>query len=137
MATRTGAFVSATGHVTDAERYGASFVFGGLLPDDFPPTRGVAAAPWWREVPGAGWRHPEGPGSTLDGREYHPVVHVSWYDAAAYSRRIRARRRHPRPMAPYTAAATVNTDAARTSWSTHRGYVRGRRSRHGISARRA
>ncbi|MFF3399892.1 formylglycine-generating enzyme family protein [Streptomyces sp. NPDC002659] len=77
-------FVSATGHVTDAERYGASFVFGGLLPADFPPTRAVAAAPWWREVPGADWRYPEGPGSTLDGREDHPVVHVSWYDAAAY-----------------------------------------------------
>nr|WP_280703700.1 formylglycine-generating enzyme family protein [Kitasatospora sp. GP82] len=79
-----GAFVDTTGHVTDAERYGASFVFGGLLPDDFPPTRAVAAAPWWREVLGADWRHPEGPGSDLAGRENHPVVHVSWNDAIAY-----------------------------------------------------
>ncbi|GAA2229455.1 formylglycine-generating enzyme family protein [Kitasatospora cystarginea] len=78
------AFVGATGHVTDAERYGASFVFGGLLPDGFPPTRAVAAAPWWREVPGADWRHPEGPRSDLAGRADHPVVHVSWYDAVAY-----------------------------------------------------
>ena len=77
-------FVQATGHVTDSERYGASFVFGGLLPDDFPPTRGVAAAPWWREVLGADWRHPEGPDSDLAGRETHPVVHVSWNDATAY-----------------------------------------------------
>lgn len=77
-------FVDTTGHVTDAERYGASFVFGGLLPDDFPPTRGVAAAPWWREVPGADWRHPQGPGSDLAGREEHPVVHVSWTDATLY-----------------------------------------------------
>lgn len=82
--TRFQEFVEATGHTTDAERHRASFVFGGLLPDDFPPTRGVAAAPWWREVPGADWRHPEGPHSDLTGRENHPVVHVSWNDATAY-----------------------------------------------------
>jgi len=78
------AFVQATDHTTDAERYEASFVFAGLLPDDFPPTRAVAAAPWWREVPGAQWRHPEGPHSDLAGRQDHPVVHVSWNDATAY-----------------------------------------------------
>ena len=77
-------FADATGYVTDAERYGWAFVFGGLLPDDFPPTRGVAAAPWWRQVEGADWRHPEGPGSGIDGRGGHPVVHVSWLDASAY-----------------------------------------------------
>jgi formylglycine-generating enzyme len=81
---RFAAFVEATGHVTDAERYGWSFVFGGLLPDDFPETRGVAHAPWWREVPEAAWNHPEGPQSNLDGRDRHPVVHVSWNDAAAF-----------------------------------------------------
>jgi sulfatase modifying factor 1 len=78
------AFVRATGHVTLAEELGASFVFAGLLPDDFPATRGVADAPWWREVPGACWHSPEGPGSSLAGRERHPVVHVAWHDAAAY-----------------------------------------------------
>ena len=61
------AFVAATGHVTDAERFGWSFVFAGLLPDDFPPTRGVAQAPWWRQVEGADWRHPEGPHSGSTG----------------------------------------------------------------------
>lgn len=77
-------FVGSTGYRTDAERFGASFVFAGLLPDDFPPTRGVAAAPWWREVEGASWSCPEGPGSGVGGRADHPVVHVSWHDAVAY-----------------------------------------------------
>jgi formylglycine-generating enzyme len=79
-----GRFVEATGHASEAERFGWSFVFAGLLPDDFPATRGVAAAPWWRQVEGSDWRHPEGPGSHLDGREDHPVVHVSWNDAQTY-----------------------------------------------------
>jgi formylglycine-generating enzyme required for sulfatase activity len=78
------AFVAATGHRTDAEEFGCSFVFGGLLPDDFPDTRGVAAAPWWREVEGATWQHPEGPQSTIADRGDHPVVHVSLRDAEAY-----------------------------------------------------
>lgn len=84
-ATEFAAFVDATGWVTDAERYGWSFVFGGLLPDDFPDTRGVVQAPWWRQVHEADWRRPEGPHSTVEGREQHPVVHVSWTDAAAYA----------------------------------------------------
>ena len=77
-------FVDATGWRTDAERFEWSFVFGGLLPDDFPPTRGVESAPWWRQVMGADWRHPEGPHSDVEGRLDHPVVHVSWVDARAY-----------------------------------------------------
>ena len=76
----------ATGWITDAERFGWSFVFAGLLPDDFPDTRGVVGAEWWRQVHGADWRHPEGPDSDLDGRGDHPVVHVSWNDAVAYCR---------------------------------------------------
>ncbi len=78
------AFVDATGWQTDAERYGWSFVFAGLLPDEFPPTRGVEGAPWWRQVMGADWRRPEGPGSDGTDRPLHPVVHVSWNDARAY-----------------------------------------------------
>ena len=77
-------FVEATGWTTDAERYEWSFVFGGLLPDDFPPTRGVEGAPWWRQVMEADWRHPEGPQSDVSDRGDHPAVHVSWNDAQAY-----------------------------------------------------
>jgi formylglycine-generating enzyme len=82
--TRFARFVAATGFETEAERYGSSFVFAGDLPLEFPPTRGVAAAPWWRLVEGADWRHPEGPQPSLTGRSDHPVVHVSWHDATAY-----------------------------------------------------
>jgi formylglycine-generating enzyme required for sulfatase activity len=39
---------------------------------------------WWRWVKGASWKHPEGPGSSIVGKEDYPVVHVSWYDAVAY-----------------------------------------------------
>lgn len=79
------AFADAVGHRSTAEELGTSFVFAGLLPSRFPPTRAVAAAPWWREVAGATWRRPEGPQSSIDGRLSHPVVHVSWYDATAYA----------------------------------------------------
>ena len=78
------AFVKDTGWRTEAESYGWSFVFGGLLPHDFPPTRAVRAAPWWRQVEGADWHHPEGPHSDIADRSDHPVVHVSWNDALAY-----------------------------------------------------
>lgn len=83
---RFGGFVAATGYRTDAEREGWSFVFAGLLPDDFPDTRGVVATPWWRQVFGADWSHPEGPHSTIGDRLDHPAVHISWKDARAYCR---------------------------------------------------
>lgn len=79
------AFVDATGMVTLAESDGWSFVFGGLLPDDFPPTRGVVGAEWWRAVEGADWRHPFGPQSDLTDLGDHPVTHVTWYEASAYA----------------------------------------------------
>ena len=87
------AFVADTNYVTTAEQSedGSppwSFVFAGLLPDDFPPTRGVLGAEWWRQVEGADWLHPEGPGSELEpecSRWNHPVVHISWFDAKAFA----------------------------------------------------
>ncbi|WP_371477099.1 formylglycine-generating enzyme family protein [Kitasatospora sp. NBC_00315] len=78
-------FVKETGHVTDAERYGFSYVFGGFLPPALradSPT--VPGTPWWHAVAGATWRHPQGPGSDFTARQQHPVVHVSWNDATAY-----------------------------------------------------
>lgn len=48
------------------------------------PTTDLSA--WWHWTNGADWRHPEGPGSTLAGRDRHPVVQVSWEDAAAYAK---------------------------------------------------
>jgi formylglycine-generating enzyme len=79
-------FVTSTGYITEAERFGWSFVFSGLLPTDFPGTRAVALAPWWRQVHGACWRHPEGPQSHVEDRQDHPVVHISWNDARSYCR---------------------------------------------------
>lgn len=84
---RFAPFVEDTGHVTDAERFGWSYVFAGFLPAAL--RRGAPrpeGAPWWCGVDGAHWRAPEGPGSGLDGRADHPVVHVSWRDAIAYCR---------------------------------------------------
>jgi formylglycine-generating enzyme required for sulfatase activity len=79
---RFGRFVEETGHVTEAEREGWSFVFAGRLPSDFGPTRALASAPWWRAVAGASWRSPDGPGSRA--LPDHPVVHVSFEDASAF-----------------------------------------------------
>ncbi len=78
-------FVQETGYQTEAEKFGWSFVFHLFLPPGHPPTRGVGEAPWWRQVFGADWQHPEGPQSDLEGRLNHPVVHVSWHDAQAYA----------------------------------------------------
>jgi len=84
-------FIAATGIETFAESDGWSFVFGGLLPDEFPPTRGVVGAEWWRAVEGADWRRPFGPHSSLDGLGDHPVVHVTWKEASAYARWVGGR----------------------------------------------
>jgi sulfatase modifying factor 1 len=91
------AFVEATGYVTVAEQQPdpedfpdadpALLVPGGLV---FTPTSGPVPLTdwtrWWRWQPGASWRHPEGPGSDVEGREDHPVVLVSFDDAAVYAR---------------------------------------------------
>jgi formylglycine-generating enzyme len=81
---RFAQFVEATGYRTEAERFGWSFVFAGHLEDSGRGAEPVPNLAWWRRVDGANWRHPES-GSTIDSREFHPVVHVSWNDASAYA----------------------------------------------------
>ncbi len=78
--------MEATGYRTEAERIGSSFVFAGFLSPDSPPSQAVAAAPWWRLVEGADWRRIHGTGSEDSWLPAHPVVHVSWNDAAAFAR---------------------------------------------------
>jgi sulfatase modifying factor 1 len=89
-------FVKETGYVTVAERP--------LNPADYPHADPALLVPgslvfqkprgrvsldnyqqWWAYVPGACWKHPEGPGSTLHGRDRHPVVHIAAEDAEAYA----------------------------------------------------
>ena len=98
------AFVEATGHVTTAELPPDWEEMKKQLPPGTPrphdsimvPASLVFRSPsqrvhmsqyqsWWEWVPGANWRHPHGPGSNIDGKDDHPVVHVSWYDAQAYA----------------------------------------------------
>ena len=89
-------FVAATGYVTVAERPLDPAQYPGadpalLSPGSlvFFPTSGPAdlrdVSQWWRYTPGADWRHPAGPGSTLHGLERHPVTHVTAEDADAYA----------------------------------------------------
>ena len=78
-------FVEATGYRTEAENFGWSFVFWKHLANIALAEDTVAAAPWWCKVSGAKWDAPEGPGSNVAKRGDHPVVHVSWNDAAAYA----------------------------------------------------
>jgi formylglycine-generating enzyme required for sulfatase activity len=79
-------FVRATSYVTEAEREGWSFVF--YLQVDAAVRASIRQVsrelPWWLPVEGACWQRPVGPGSSVQDRLGHPVVHVSWNDAVAF-----------------------------------------------------
>ena len=80
------AFVKDTGHVTEAEHHGWSFVFWAQVPEHIGLTQAVAAAQWWRRVDGANWRDINGPETQAEAwQPDHPVVQVSWHDAQAYA----------------------------------------------------
>lgn len=95
-------FVDATGYVTLAERAPSatdypdadpSLLVAGSAVFSMPdPADSASASPtpptdmsWWAYVPGACWRHPTGPGSSIDARMDHPVVHIAYEDAVAYA----------------------------------------------------
>ena len=96
-------FVKATGYVTTAERkpdwneLKKQLPPGTAKPNDSvlvaaslvfdPPKQAVDLndyTQWWTWKKGANWRHPQGPGSSIKGKENYPVVHISWFDAVAY-----------------------------------------------------
>jgi len=83
--------------VTVAERSPDPADYPGAKPELLVPASTVFVAPahrvdlgdpynWWTYVPGADWRHPQGPGSSVKNRPDHPVVHVAWADVTAYAR---------------------------------------------------
>ena len=93
---RFARFVGETGYVTFAERAPRAEDYPDALPEMLRPGSLVFAKPaapsvlhdrfaWWRYVHGADWRHPTGPGSSLEGRGDHPVVHVTHEDAVAFA----------------------------------------------------
>jgi formylglycine-generating enzyme len=90
-------FVRATSYVTVAERVPRAEDYPGALPENLVAGSVVFTPPptevpldnhyrWWRYVPGADWRHPEGPASSITNRMDHPVVHVAYEDVLAYAK---------------------------------------------------
>lgn len=78
-------FVSETNYVTDSEKFGWSSVFYNLLDEETKKeNERIPNIPWWYAVKKANWKNPEGPGSSIENRMDHPVVHVSHNDAVAY-----------------------------------------------------
>ena len=89
-------FTRATRYLTVAERAMDPAMYPDLPPAQLVPGSMVFRQPagpvdtgnlslWWKFVPGASWRHPEGPGSDVSKRRRHPVVHLAWEDITAYA----------------------------------------------------
>lgn len=90
-------FAGETGYITFAERPARAEDYAGAPPEMLAPASAVFTPPsavvdrndayvWWSYVPGADWRHPRGPSSSIAGLERHPVVHIAYEDAVAYAR---------------------------------------------------
>jgi uncharacterized BrkB/YihY/UPF0761 family membrane protein len=133
-------FVRATGHLTLAERAPDPADYPQARPELLPPASTVFVKPdrrvdlgnhhnWWTYIPGASWRHPQGPGSAVKHKPDHPVVHLAWEDvavtyaglgfAASNGSAAAADTAHAAGLRQFTAASIEQaaTDAHRSRWA--------------------